>query len=366
MLHRAMAVGLAQTTVVGFCLAGLASSAADAATNPPVPLVTNVVAQRVVGDVIQTLLRVSSDTNFTAAVNGSMLPTHSASGSVQLDQVNSNTNWDAAVEQAGGSGVMMVTNPFAGFVAGSMAKEIWAGFHTNGRSTRIWEFWQVPAGWPTNPPVLRWNTNNLMWGRKGMTAISQVCQGMGAFGQGAPTILTRRHAYVRGHSMGVTGLHPERVGQRIWYCTRDNQVIERKVKLILVRARDPGTIADYSIILFDADLPAGIEPMRVADPAKVRHKYQFGDLDHKPIFMALQGGYVSAGVPGWTVGYAGGDSGDPMMLPLPGELVFIGGITTSPPSAAMQADMDMLSRKAGLDPRKYQMQWVNLDGYPDF
>ena len=38
---------------------------------------------------------------------------------------------------------------------------------------------------------------------------------------------------------------------------------------------------------------------------------------------------------------------------------------TSPPSAAMQADMDMLSRKAGLDPAKYQMQWVNLDSYPD-
>ena len=54
------------------------------------------------------------------------------------------------------------------------------------------------------------------------------------------------------------------------------------------------------------------------------------------------------------------------MLPLPGELVFLEGITTSPPSAAMQADMDMLSRKAGLDPSKYQMQWVNLDGYPDF
>jgi hypothetical protein len=31
----------------------------------------------------------------------------------------------------------------------------------------------------------------------------------------------------------------------------------------------------------------------------------------------------------------------------------------------MQADMDMLSRKAGLDPSKYQMQWVNLDSYPN-
>jgi hypothetical protein len=45
-------------------------------------------------------------------------------------------------------------------------------------------------------------------------------------------------------------------------------------------------------------------------------------------------------------------------------LVFLEGTTTSPPSAEMQADMDMLSRMAGLDPSKYQMQWLNLDSYP--
>lgn len=81
--------------------------------------------------------------------------------------------------------------------------------------------------------------------------------------------------------------------------------------------------------------------------------------------MTLQGGYVSADVPGWTVPFAGGDSDAPIMLPLPGELVFFEGLSTSPPSAQMQADMDMLSRKAGLKPRRYQMHWVNLDGYPE-
>jgi hypothetical protein len=30
----------------------------------------------------------------------------------------------------------------------------------------------------------------------------------------------------------------------------------------------------------------------------------------------------------------------------------------------MQADMDALSRSAGLDPAKYQMQWVDLSSYP--
>ena len=82
--------------------------------------------------------------------------------------------------------------------------------------------------------------------------------------------------------------------------------------------------------------------------------------------MPLQGGYISAGIAEWYIPFRGGDSGAPRMLPLPGELVFIGGLSTSPPSAEMQADMDMLSRKAGLDPSKYQMQWVNLDSYPNF
>jgi hypothetical protein len=311
MSYRALAVILIQTALWGFGLPGLSSHAAEVVTNPPVPLVTNVAGRRVVGDYIQ------------------------------------------------------ISNTFAGFVPGSLASVIWAGFHTNGRSTNIWEFWQLPAGWPNNPPVLRWNTNNLMWGRKGMTAISQVCEGMGGFGQGAITALTPRHGYVRGHGMGASGLDPTRVGRRIWFCTRDNRVIESKAQLLLIRGPDVPGQGDYSIILFDADLPPGIEPMRVADQATVGRKYPRG-LSQRPVFMTLQGGCVSAGIPGWTVPYRGGDSGAPLMLPLPGELVFFEGLTTSPPSAAMQADMDMLSRQAGLDPRKYQMQWVNLDSYPDF
>jgi hypothetical protein len=317
---------------------------------PPAPLPSNVVAQRTVRDVIQTLVRVDVPTNLASPA---IVPT-------------GDTNWAAVAEQAKASGTTLVTNTFAGFVPGSLAEVVWSGFHTNGRSTRIWEYWNLPPGWPTNPPVLRWDTNNLMWGRKGMTAISQVCEGMGAFGQGALTLLTRRHAYLRGHGMGASGLHPERVGVRVWYCTRDNQVIERKIKLLVVRAPGPGSPGDYSLALFDADLPAGIEPMRVVDQVKLHRKYMFGDMQHKPIFMPLQGGNISGGVPGWIIPFAGGDSGTPTMLPLPDELVFFGGLTTSPPSAAIQADMDMLSRQAGLDPSRYQMQWLDLDRYPDF
>ena len=142
-------------------------------------------------------------------------------------------------------------------------------------------------------------------------------------------------------------------------------MIERKLQLLFIRGRDVPGGPDYSIVLFDADLPPGIEPMRVADWVKLSVKYLGGDRSRRPVLTTRQGGYVSAEIPGWTVPYRGGDSGAPLMLPLPGELVFYAGLTTSAPSAGMQADMDMLSRKAGLDPRKYQMQWVNLDGYPN-
>ena len=59
MLYRTMAVGLIQTVVLSFGLTGLSDNAAEAAANPPVAMVTNVVAQRAVRDVLQTLLAVT-------------------------------------------------------------------------------------------------------------------------------------------------------------------------------------------------------------------------------------------------------------------------------------------------------------------
>ena len=44
MLYRTMAVGLIQTVVLSFGLTGLSDNAAEAAANPPVAMVTNVVA----------------------------------------------------------------------------------------------------------------------------------------------------------------------------------------------------------------------------------------------------------------------------------------------------------------------------------
>jgi hypothetical protein len=86
----------------------------------------------------------------------------------------------------------------------------------------------------------------------------------------------------------------------------------------------------------------------------------FGPAPH-PIFQTEQLGNVSTGVAPLTVNtWKGGDSGSPNMIPLPGQLVFFSGRSTSGPSQEMQEDMDELCRRAKLDPKKYQLQWVDL------
>ena len=76
---------------------------------------------------------------------------------------------------------------------------------------------------------------------------------------------------------------------------------------------------------------------------------------------------MSAEIPGFTVPtWMAGDSGSPVMLPLPGELVFVGGRSTTGPTTQMQADMDELCRQQQLDPKRYQMRWADLSRFPDY
>ena len=131
----------------GLGLPVLQSRADEAITNPPVLLVTNVVAESVVKDVIQTLLQVTVASNLAATVNTSSQPASWPSvESTASGRLRSETNWVAVAEQARTNGFTLITNMFAGFVPGSLAEAVWAGFHTDGRSTRIWEFWQLPPG----------------------------------------------------------------------------------------------------------------------------------------------------------------------------------------------------------------------------
>jgi hypothetical protein len=130
-----------------------------------------------------------------------------------------------------------------------------------------------------------------------------------------------------------------------------------------------GKQGDYTLFLFDRDLPDTIQPIRVAAMAEVQSRYlasaRGGGI--YPIFKTEQGGQVSAEVPGLTVNtWKPGDSGSPNLLPMPGELVFFGGRSTSGPSTDMQADMDALSKMEGLNPKDYQLRWVDLSRFPSY
>jgi len=227
---------------------------------------------------------------------------------------------------------------------------------------RLWLERGHPLDWPKTPPVAIWNTNSVIWGMKGVTALSPCWDGEGAAGQIPLTALTRRHVYTRGHGFGDDGFHPGHNGRTAWFFTRDNKLVEAKVQLSVVRTVMPSR-RDYTILLLDRDLPDTIETMPVAAPEDMQKFYPTptsGPAPH-PFFQTEQEGNVSTGVAPLTVNtWKGGDSGSPNLIPLPGQLVFVSGRSTSGPSREMQEDMDELCRRAKLDRTKYQLRWVDL------
>lgn len=247
---------------------------------------------------------------------------------------------------------------FDHFVPGSFSERIWTNViaRTNGRSMVIWEERRHPEGWPEKPPVVKWNTRSLLWGMRGLTALSPCWAGEGSSGQVPVTALTRRHGYTRGHGMGPEGFVDARKGQPVWFFTRENKRIRMKIIGEVVRLSK----GDYTLFLFDRDLPAGVTPLRAISYTEYSRIYPYTPGAPHPLFGTEQGGQVSAGFPGFSVNILkGGDSGSPNLLPLDDELVFVSGRTTSPATPEMQADMDELCRRHHLNPEKYRIGWVH-------
>jgi hypothetical protein len=170
--------------------------------------------------------------------------------------------------------------------------------------------------------------------------------------------------------MGAARFGTDLAGKKVWFVAADNRIVETRILRHVVRTTEKGT-QDYTLFLFSSDLPRAIEPMRVANPSDVFQvspcKYCYIVGAPCFLFKTEQLGNVSTDVPGFIVDtMKGGDSGSPNMLPLPGELVFVNGRTTSGASPQMQADMDELCRLQGLDPAKYKLQYVDLSGFPAY
>jgi len=267
--------------------------------------------------------------------------------------------------------VKTTSNLFDHFLPESLNNLVWTNFiaHTNGRSTVVWSKREHPLDWRSHPPILEWNTNNLMWGMRGLTAISP-CWESASPGIMPVTALTRRHGYTRGHGMGEDRIGKAFAGKRVWFLTSDNTIVERKVVREIVRTMETCG-RDYTILLFASDLPDSVEPMQVMRrediSASPHSRYVLFTDAPCPLFKMEWHGNVSAEVPGFSVNtLKPPDSGSPNMLALPDKLVFWTGRSSSGASPEMQADMDRLCELEGLDPKNYQMHWVDLSSFPAY
>jgi subtilisin-like proprotein convertase family protein len=253
----------------------------------------------------------------------------------------------------------------AAVAASPFRQAVWTNFiaHTNGQTMNMWSEETYPAGWPNTPPLLAWNTNCLLYGLDGFTGISQCNEFQGAPGQVPVTLLTRRHGYLRGHSVGPNGLETNRAGQRVWFCAADNTVVQMTVAALFVRYEINSTNDyDYSIVVFTTDVPESIRPVSVISPADMEIYYS--DTPDLPyLFLATeQAGFCAANVPPFIYNTReGGDSGSPNMIPSPdNKLIMYSGTSTTGFNAQMQTDIDTLSAYEGLNAANYQLQWYDL------
>jgi subtilisin-like proprotein convertase family protein len=238
---------------------------------------------------------------------------------------------------------------------------------TNGRVMDLWSMRSLPDGWPAVPPLLAWNTNCLIYGIQGFTAISQCNQFEGSLGEIPATLITRRHAYVRGHSFGDNGLSTNHVaGQKVWFCTASNTIVEMTVAATFTRLGTfNGQYYDYGLILFTHDVPAGIIPMSVLSPSEFSTFYYPSTQIPYLTLGTEQLGHVATGgdaiVPFIYPLWKGGDSGSPDFIVSPdNRLVMFGGRGCTGISAQLAADVDTLTQFWGLNPANYQLNWYDL------
>ena len=242
---------------------------------------------------------------------------------------------------------------------------VWTNFiaHTNGRTMDMWGRREYPPGWPNVPPVLRWNTNCLLYGLDGFTAISQCNEFEGSPGQVPVTLLTRRHGYARGHGLGGNGLQTTLAGKRVWFCTASNTVVPMTIAANVTRLETVGgNLFDYTLVAFTEDVPGSITPIHVISPEN-KEIYYPGTPYLPDLFLATeQEGHCAANVLPFLYPISkGGDSGSPNMIPSPdNQLIMFSGRTTSGFSPQLAADLEALSNFIGLNPASYPLRWYDL------
>jgi subtilisin-like proprotein convertase family protein len=257
----------------------------------------------------------------------------------------------------------------AGPTASPFRLACWTNFIalTNGRVMEMWSERSYPADWPAVPPVLAWNTNCLIYGLDGFTAISQCNDHEGAPGQVPGTLITRRHMMMRGHSMGASGFSITNfAGHQIWFCTASNTVIQMTVAAGFIRLGwYNGEYYDYGLFVFTEDVPDSLTPISVISESDFQtYYYSTPEIPYLLLGTEQFGNVATEGTPIAPFIYPlyeGGDSGSPDFIISPdNKLVMFSGRDISGFSPQLAADLDALTSQVGLDPNLYQLRWYDL------
>ena len=240
---------------------------------------------------------------------------------------------------------------------------------TNGKTATIWS--GITAG-KTNLSGVTFNADGVITGCRGATAISPASDD----GQQITwTLLTTRHAYARGHGMGVEGGpadNPGLIGRSVWFLGTNSSANQSFIQAART-VYDPAG-EDWSVCIFSNDVPATVEPMRIATNSglsnigtKMTNIYGvpfqlLGTCQHNTLCSdTVWGASIFAG----HNARQGGDSGAPNFLLLDNELVFVSGRTTTGFSQTMLTNINLLTTSAGLSTNNYQPQIYDLTGFPD-
>jgi len=253
---------------------------------------------------------------------------------------------------------------------------VWTNFiaHTNGRTMEMWSTRTYPDGWPSVPPIFAWNTNCLLYGLEGFTAISQCSEFEGAPGQIPVTLVTRRHGFLRGHGLGPAGLQTNGLaGKKVWFCTASNTLVQMTIaahflRLGSISGESPAAFYDYSLIIFTQDVPDSITPISIISPENFEvYYYKTPEIPFLTMGTEQEGHYASAGdpIPPFIFPLSkGGDSGSPNVIPSPdNKLILFSGRGISGLSPQVQADIDTLSLYAGLNPNNYHLRSYDLTAW---
>ena len=255
------------------------------------------------------------------------------------------------------------TNTFSGsfltwsnYVAGSLASVCLSNLFTltNARPSDLIYTNAGASGWA-------WNTNCFLFGVTGFSGLSQVSASGGTLGKF--TAITRRHAYTAGHTAN---------GGRVYFVGRDGSTnaADTLARVILGPVVTNGVYQDYCLVIFSNDLPATVEPVKLAYESVVNAKLpvvQPSSSAPVPYIETCQHGYVgsvSCVIGSGHAMHQGGDSGNPRFLILSNCIVNFGGTSGSLLSSNFLADLNALTVAAGLSTNDYQPEIWGLSNYP--